>query len=105
VTSYSSFFENGIRLSVKAKPGASGTRMPKVVDIGEGKQAVEIAVAAVASGGKANQAILESIAEGLGVKKSDVTLKTGTSGKLKIIEIRGEPEVLAERLARWLKLA
>jgi uncharacterized protein (TIGR00251 family) len=103
MSSYASFFENGIRISVKAKPGASGTRTPRVVEMGEGKQAVEIAVSAVAEDGKANKAILETIAEGLGIKKNDVTLKTGTGGRLKIIEIRGEPEVLADKLARWLK--
>lgn len=103
MTDYYSFFENGIRLSVKAKPGTVDTRAPKIVDIGDGKQAVEIAVAAIAEDGKATQAILEAVAEGLGVRNSDVTLKTGATGKLKIIEIRGEAEVLAEKLARWLK--
>jgi uncharacterized protein YggU (UPF0235/DUF167 family) len=105
VTAPYSLIETGLRLSVKAKPGISDHRPPKVVDVGEGKLAVEIAVAAVAEDGKANKAILEAIAEGLGVKKGDVSLKTGASGKLKIIDVRGEHEVLEQKLARWLKQA
>jgi len=95
-------FEDGIRLSVRARPGLSRTREIRLVDVGEGKQAIEIAVAAAAQDGKANKAIIEEIARWLGVKKRDVSLKSGQTSRLKIIEISGEPSLLTERVKTFL---
>ncbi len=95
-------FDKGVRLVVKAKPGARKTGRPRLVNVGEGQCAVEIAVAAHPEDGKANKAILAMLAEGLGLKKADLDIKTGAAGRVKIVEIRGNPDLLRARMAAWL---
>ena len=96
-------FDGGVRLAVKAKPGAKGARAPRLADVGEGKRAVEIAVAAQPEDGKANKAILARLADEIGLKKAALEVKTGASGRLKIVEIRGNPALLRARVAAWLE--
>lgn len=87
---------------VKARPAARRARGARFVDIGEGQQALEITVAAQAVEGKANKAILEAVARGLGVKVSTVTLGSGASGRLKRVVIEGDAPVLVQRLMAWI---
>ncbi len=97
-----SSFEGGVRLAVKAKPGAKGARAPRVVELAEGKRAVEIAVAARAEDGKANKELIGFLAGVMGLKKGDFGIKTGASGRLKVVEIQGDPALLRARAAAWL---
>lgn len=95
-------YGTGIRLVVKARPRVMHSRVPCLVLIGDGKRAVEIAVAAVAEDGKANKAIAYKIAEALGLKKSAVSVKTGATGRLKVFEIEGDPLYLQRVTEAWL---
>ena len=90
-------FAKGVRVTIRAKPGTTRTRGVKIVDIGEGKYALEVAVAAEARDGKANKAMMERLAKLLGVDKRAVTIKTGESGKIKIVEVVGDTGVLMAR--------
>lgn len=91
-------FADGVRLAVKARPGMARKRPPRLVDIGDGKRALEITVAAAAEDGKANQAILNQLAGHLGLRKNALAIKTGATGRLKLVEITGDSLVLQERL-------
>jgi uncharacterized protein (TIGR00251 family) len=97
--SFLSSFEGGVRLTVKAKPNSKHAREWQVVDIGEGKQALEIAVASKAEGGKANQEICQQIAKKLGLSKAEVLLKAGQTGRIKIVEIHGVNEADIKKAA------
>ncbi|MGE3623542.1 MAG: DUF167 domain-containing protein [Bdellovibrionales bacterium] len=97
-------FAGGIKLAVKAKPGAKRRREARIVDIGEGKRAVEISVAALARDGEANVAILEQIAEALQMKMDNLSIKSGAAGRLKHIEILGNPSDIQNRIEKWLSL-
>ena len=95
--------ERGLGLMVKARPEARRSRGARFVDIGEGQQALEVTVAAQAIEGKANKAILEAVAQGLGVRVSAVTLGSGATGRLKRILIEGDAHALAQRLMAWVE--
>lgn len=97
-------YDGGIRLSVRARPGISKARAPQLVDIGDGKCALEITVAAEAQEGKANKAIEEATAALMGVKKKDVSIKTGQTGRLKIVEVAGDPSTLHDRALALLQI-
>ncbi|MDD4616970.1 MAG: DUF167 domain-containing protein [Alphaproteobacteria bacterium] len=92
----------GLRLTVRAKPGQSRVRAIKVVDIGDGKRALEISVSAAAQEGKANKALIERLADECGVSKKQVEIKSGETGRLKIMEIRGDSQALLRKLAALL---
>jgi len=98
-----SVFESGVRLAVKAKPGASRARPPRIVALAGNTRVLEIAVAAKAEGGKANMAVLEALATEIGLRKADLDIKAGARGRLKVIEIRGDAESLRARITAWMK--
>lgn len=91
-------FSGGIRLTIKAKPGIARKRLPRFVDVGEGRTALEVTVAAIAEDGKANRAILDHLAVLFGVPKNSLTIKTGMAGRLKVVEIVGDPALLRQKV-------
>jgi uncharacterized protein len=88
----------GCVLPVRAQPGArrAGVR-------GEKNGALEVAVTAPAQDGRANQALLEALRDTLGLKRSQVELLAGHTGRDKRFLIRGLSP--AELLARLEGLA
>jgi uncharacterized protein YggU (UPF0235/DUF167 family) len=94
--------DKGVRLAVKAKPGLSRSRPPKIVALADGKRAVEIAVAAVAEDGRANRALLDFLAEATGLRKADLSIRVGGGGRLKLIDIAGDPAALRTKVSAWL---
>jgi uncharacterized protein (TIGR00251 family) len=95
-------YSDGVRLTVRAKPGLSRARVIKVVDIGNGKRALEISVAAAAQDGKANAALIERLAKEWGLTRKQISLKSGETARLKIIEITGDPTSLSRHIADLL---
>lgn len=95
-------YADGARLTLRARPGINKPRPPRLVALADGKRAVELTVAAVAEDGKANDALLAQLAKNLGLKKAQLSVKSGASGKLKIIDIHGAPEALGPLLTAWL---
>ncbi len=63
--------------------------------VGEHGDAVKVKVAAPALEGKANEALLEFIAEKLGLHRRDVLLVAGEKSRDKLIEISGLDETEA----------
>ena len=80
-------FDGGVRLLVKAKPGARKARAPRLVDVGEGKRAVEIAVAEPPEDGKANKAVTRLLAKALGIAPSRLELVRGATGRDKLFRV------------------
>ena len=74
----------GCVISVRAQPGAK-----KSAILGERNGALRIAVSAVPERGKANDAIVELLAELLRCKRSQVTILTGMTSRAKAFLISG----------------
>ena len=89
---------DGLLLSVKAKPATSKDRALRVVDVGNGAQAFEVSVNASAQEGKANKALCERLAALFGVAKSKVTLVGGAKARHKLFHIEGDSKVLLAQL-------
>ena len=98
-------FAAGVRLTVRAKPGLSRARDVRVVDIGDGKRAIEVSVSADARDGKANRALIERLAEEWGLGKKQIAIKSGQTGRLKIVEVSGEPKELVQWIVEMLEIA
>jgi hypothetical protein len=56
-----------------------------------------VRVAAAPEGGKANEAVLQLLAERLGVPRTSMTLVSGQSSRDKIVELTGIDETETER--------
>jgi uncharacterized protein (TIGR00251 family) len=85
----------GVVLPVRAQPGARRTGVQ-----GEQRGALKVAVQAPPADGRANEALVETLREVLGLKRSQVELLTGHTGRDKRFLIRGlERAELERRLA------
>lgn len=85
----------GLELRVWVQPGASRTEMVGVVG-----DALKIRIAAPPQGGKANQALIEFLAELFGVPKSSVRLVQGQATRRKLVRIQGVTLADVRRLGR-----
>lgn len=89
----------GVVLAIRAQPGARANAIR-----GLHGGAVKVAVKQVAEKGKANEAIVETLAALLGLGRSQVELVSGSSSRQKKVLIRGiSAEELRQRLEATLK--
>ena len=85
----------GVEIDVLVQPRASRTRA-----VGEHGGRLKIQVAAPPVEGEANAALVAFLASALGVRKSDVALVRGDSGRRKTVRIAGVSA--ADALARLM---
>jgi uncharacterized protein (TIGR00251 family) len=80
---------------VHCQPGAGRTQV-----VGRHGDALKVRVAAPPEAGRANDALLATLAEGLGVPAASVTLAAGATSRRKRVRVAGlEAGELADRLA------
>ena len=72
------------RLCVKVVPGASRTRIT-----GRYGKGIKVQVAAAAERGKANAAVVELLAESLGLRQNQIQLVQGHTQPRKVFQING----------------
>ncbi len=85
--------EGGLILTVHVQPGAKRNEVA-----GLRGDALKIRLAAPAIEGRANAALLEFVAQRLGLPKSAVDLKNGQTSRRKAILLRAPPADTAQRL-------
>jgi len=90
--------KDGIYIAVHAQPGA---RKPQLR--GLHGEALKIAISEAAQEGKANKAIIDAIADGLGVTKSDVEITSGQASRQKRVLVRGNQAALKLALQQWFE--
>lgn len=88
--------EGGIRLDVLVQPRSSRNQV-----VGEQNGCLKIKLTAPPVEGEANAALVNFLADHLGVARRDVVLVKGEASRTKIVEIRGlEREELLDSLSR-----
>ncbi len=90
--------EDGVCLTVRLTPNARRSSLDGVVDVGEGRTAVQVHVAAPPVEGAANKALVEYLAEALGLRKADVEIRTGKTSRIKGVHLSGDGAKIAARL-------
>ena len=89
----------GVILPLRAQPGAKRNEIR-----GEQEGMLKVSVTQIAEKGKANKALLEVLAKGLGLRKSQVALLSGETSSHKRILVRGvTPQQLAELIRKKLE--
>jgi uncharacterized protein (TIGR00251 family) len=89
---------DGIRLAVRLTPRASRDGLDGIGLDADGRPILRIRLTAPPVEGAANQALVDFLAGILSVRKKDIVIRSGETGRLKILEIAGKPGVLAARL-------
>lgn len=71
-----------VLLPVRAQPGAKRSGV-----VGEHGGRLKVAVTAIAEKGKANEALVDAIADAFGLKRSQVTLVSGQTSNQKVFRL------------------
>ena len=95
--------EGGIELAVRVvprarRPGVGGMRRDAA-----GRALLELRVSAPPEKGRANRAVVELVAELLGVPARAVRIQSGESARNKRLFVEGPADALAQRLAAALE--
>ena len=93
---------DGVLLNVRLTPRASRDGIDGVKP-GPNGTYVQARVRAVPEDGRANAALVELVADEIGVPKSTVGVASGHTARLKSLHIAGDPHVLEERMRAWLE--
>ena len=88
-----------VRLTVRVVPRAKRSAVAGVVEIGEGRHALAIRLAAPPVEGAANRALVAFLAEQLDVASSSVRIVAGERSRVKIVAIAGVDAAAIEQLA------
>ena len=78
-----------LSLTLHAQPGASKNEI-----VGLHGGALKVRLAAPAVDNKANAALIELLSEILGVPRSNISITRGTTGRRKVVEVIGGPEMV-----------
>jgi len=87
--------EDGICLAVRVIPRAKKSEVAGIVTGVDGRTALSIRLAAPPVDGAANKALLAFLAGMLDVTKSAISIRSGETGRLKRIDVTGDPRQLA----------
>ncbi len=88
-------------MSVRATPRAARDAIEGVRTADDGRDWLAVRLAAAPSDGTANVALVKLVAASFGVRKSDVSLLSGATSRMKRLKIKGDPAKLAGIVARY----
>lgn len=89
----------GLMLVVRLTPKGGRDAIDGVEIMSDGRPVLKARVRAAPEDGKANAALVEFLAKALRVPRSAVTLASGQTSRIKILEIVGEADALGKALA------
>jgi uncharacterized protein (TIGR00251 family) len=90
--------EGGVRLAVRVSPRGSKNAVEGIVMGADGKPLLAIRLTAPPVEGAANAALIAFLAEQLELRKKDVLIRSGETGRMKIVHLAGDPVGLCARL-------
>jgi uncharacterized protein YggU (UPF0235/DUF167 family) len=91
-----------LRLRLRVTPKSRRAGPQGFVDLAEGGVALKLGINAAPEDGKANAAVIALLAKHLSVAKAAISVAAGAKDRRKLVDIRGEPEGLAQALDAWL---
>jgi uncharacterized protein YggU (UPF0235/DUF167 family) len=86
-----------VTIAVRAKPGASRTRVGGS-HLGPYGPALVVAVSARAVDGAANDAVVDAVAAALGIRRRDISLRVGRASRDKLLVLEADRSML-DRIA------
>jgi uncharacterized protein (TIGR00251 family) len=89
---------DGVLLNVRLTPRAARDSIDGLKD-----GVIQARVRAVPADGRANKALVELVAQEIGVPKSTVSVASGQTSRLKTLLISGDAKALELRVIDWLK--
>ncbi|MCC0055509.1 MAG: DUF167 domain-containing protein [Rhodobiaceae bacterium] len=88
--------DGGFRLIVRLTPKSARDGIDGVTTTPDGRAALAARVRAVPEKGKANKALIQLLAKAAGVAPSSVSLISGDTSRVKVLQVVGDPRRLIE---------
>ena len=89
---------DGVRAALKVTPRAVSSGVQGVEVDGAGRGYLAVRVNAPPEAGKANAALIRLLARRWRVPQRDLQVVSGASGRRKVLQIHGSPDILIRRL-------
>ena len=93
----------GVTLAVKVTPRASRTEIAGVQPQADRRVVLAVRVASPPVDGAANEALVAWLAKQLGMSRNAITLRSGATGRLKMLRIEGDGALVGAKLASLVK--
>ena len=90
--------DGGVRLAVRVIPRASRTGADGIVQDADGKPLLKLRLKAPPVDGAANTALIAFLAESLELRKADITIRSGATGRTKLLYLAGDSAILLKKL-------
>ena len=90
--------DGGVRLAVRVIPRASRTGADGIVQDADGKPLLKLRLKAPPVDGAANTALIAFLAESLELRKADITIRSGETGRTKLLHLAGDSAILLKKL-------
>lgn len=94
--------EGGVRLAVRVVPRGRGNGVDGIVQDADGRPLLKLKLAAPPVDGAANAALIAFMADTLSLRKADITIRSGETGRIKLLHLSGDSAVLLKKLHAWL---
>jgi len=94
--------EGGVRLALRLTPRTSKNGVDGVIQDAEGRPLLKLRLAAPPVDGVANEALIAFLAKSLSLRKSDISIRSGETSRVKILHLAGDPAVILQKLDAWL---
>lgn len=95
----------GVVLNVRLTPRARRDAIDRVCPDSDGRPLLQLRIAAPPVEGAANAALIAFVAKAIGLRKADVTIKSGELSRVKRLILAGDPETIMKRLEVWIGAA
>jgi len=94
--------QGGVRLALRLTPRASRNGVDGVTADVEGRPLLKLRLVAPPVEGAANQALIAFLAKTLSLRKADITIRSGETGRVKILHLAGDSAAILQKLDAWL---
>jgi uncharacterized protein len=94
--------QQGVRLAVRVTTRADRNALGDVIRDTAGRPVLQVRLTAPPVEGAANQALIEFLADSLGLRKADISIRSGATSRLKLLHLAGDSAVITSRLAAWI---
>ena len=91
--------DDGLRIAIRLSPRARSDRLVAVAALAGGGRVLKATVTAPAEAGRANEALLQLLANAWKVPRRDLSIIAGLTSRNKVVRVSGDPQRLVERLA------
>ena len=89
-----------VSVALRVTPRGGRDGIDGIETLANGRSVVKVRVRVIAEGGEANRAVMELLAKALGVPKARVRILSGTTSRLKLVAVDGDPKMLGDTLKK-----